>query len=129
MTATDLLIPAVVPTVHRILETPDVALCIKGDRAEYGLVSALMQRLFNQFYRCRSRLFSCLCKNLDRGIGIKGVALGIETLGPEPLDHLSRRSQLAWLRSEGHQRALSSRAGEVPILLRERARSDHHRCG
>ena len=38
--ATDFLILPVVPAVHAVIETPDVALGVKGDWAERGLVRA-----------------------------------------------------------------------------------------
>src|SRR5215469_7450433 len=127
--AADLLVPAVLPPVHQVLEALDVPLCVEDDRPEHGLVRALVQRFLERFELYRACLFSCLGKGLDRGVGIQRVTLGAEALGLEPLDHLSRRGQLAWFRAEGHQRTLSGRAGKVPVLLSERARSHHHRCG
>ena len=41
-TAADFVVSAVVPTVHQILEVLDVPFCVEGDRADHGLVGALV---------------------------------------------------------------------------------------
>ena len=50
-------------------------------------------------------------------VGVKGIALGLETGGAELFDHRGGNRVLARIEAEGHQRPLARLAGDLPVFL------------
>ena len=63
------------------------------------------------------RLLRGIGEDLDRGVGVEDVALGIDVLRAEGLHHLCRGLALARVGAEGHQRALAGGTGDLPELV------------
>src|SRR3954447_16745490 len=83
---------------------------------------ALAQYLLQHVELGRARPPGGLGEDLDRSVGGEREPLGVVALGREPPHRLGRRGQLARVGPEAHQRALTARAGEVPVFLVHRGR-------
>ncbi len=66
---------------------------------------------------------------MDRGIGVEDVALGLDALVLEALDHLGGGWVFARVGREGHQRAFAGRAGDRPVFLGDERIAAHEDGG
>src|SRR6266536_2551186 len=117
-----------VPLVDDVVDDFDVALGVVGDLAEHRIPGAGLERRRDLLGVGRAGLLDRVRPLLDRRIGVECVALGIDALVLELLDHRGGGRLLARVGPEGEQHAFAGRPGDRPELVgRDRIARDHLR--
>src|SRR5215204_6264734 len=124
----DLAVGALLPDVHDVVRTGDVALLVEGEVADHRLEGLARVHVLGHLLRVgRLHRLGRLLVDLDRRVAVERVGLGLEVLLAELLDRRLGVRVLARVGREGHQRAFGAGTGDRDELRRHDAVAGHHR--
>src|SRR5690606_30244500 len=98
----DVVVGTVLPDVDLVGRGGGITLLVEGHLIQHGAELVRPDCLLHVAGLERLRLGGSLGPDLDRGIGVEGVALGVIALGLELVDNRLRAGVLARIGVEGH---------------------------
>src|SRR5215831_3115672 len=98
----DLLVGSVRPAIDGIRWQVGVTLLVESEPTDYGVELILVEGLDHALHVGSAGRLCRLCPGLERGIGVKHKALGLDAPVSEALDDLGGRRVYARVGQEGH---------------------------